>query len=1260
MNTERDSETTFEEDSQPNDEVVPYSDDETEDELEDQGPAVEPEQNRVNREAEENREPFRKDCTWQVKANDRSFHEQPHFMNTKFFCIKESKYANNAIKTYKYNVITFLPMNLFEQFKRAANFYFLILLILQSIPQITTLAWYTTLVPLLIVLGITAIKDLVDDVARHKMDNKINNRTCEVIKDGRFKIAKWKEIQVGDVIRLKKNDFIPADILLLSSSEPNSLCYVETAELDGETNLKFKMALEITHQYLQRENSLATFDGFIECEEPNNRLDKFIGTLFWRNTSFPLDADKILLRGCVMRNTDFCHGLVIFAGADTKIMKNSGKTRFKRTKIDYLMNYMVYTIIIVLILLSAGLAIGHAYWEAQVGNYSWYLYDGEDYTPSYSGFLNFWGYIIILNTLVPISLYVSVEVIRLGQSYFINWDLQMYYSEKDTPAKARTTTLNEQLGQIHYIFSDKTGTLTQNIMTFKKCCINGQIYGDHRDASQHNHGKIEQVDFSWNTFADGKLAFYDHYLIEQIQSGKEPEVRQFFFLLAVCHTVMVDRIDGQLNYQAASPDEGALVSAARNLGFAFLARTQNTITISEMGTERTYNVLAILDFNSDRKRMSIIVRTPEGNIRLYCKGADTVIYERLHQMNPTKQETQDALDIFASETLRTLCLCYKEIEEREFEEWNKKFMAASVASTNRDEALDKVYEEIEKDLILLGATAIEDKLQDGVPETISKLAKADIKIWVLTGDKKETAENIGFACELLTEDTTICYGEDINALLQTRMEDQRNRVGVYAKFVPPVPEPFFPPGGNRALIITGSWLNEILLEKKTKRSKILKLKFPRTEEERRMRTQSKRRLEAKKEQQQKNFVDLACECSAVICCRVTPKQKAMVVDLVKRYKKAITLAIGDGANDVNMIKNAYGLVGVVFSWSKTLRMNKQHERAAHIGVGISGQEGMQAVMSSDYSFAQFRYLQRLLLVHGRWSYIRMCKFLRYFFYKNFAFTLVHFWYSFFNGYSAQTAYEDWFITLYNVLYSSLPVLLVGLLDQDVSDKLSLRFPGLYVVGQRDLLFNYKRFFVSLLHGVLTSMILFFIPFGAYLQTVGQDGEAPSDYQSFAVTIASALIITVNFQIGLDTSYWTFVNAFSIFGSIALYFGIMFDLHSAGIHVLFPSAFQFTGTASNALRQPYIWLTIILTAAVCLLPVVAIQKHRKRLKAEEQWQRRQSAFRRGASSRRSAYAFSHQRGYADLISSGRSIRKKRSPLDAIIADGTAEYRRTVES
>uniref|UniRef100_A0A8C5HD07 Phospholipid-transporting ATPase n=1 Tax=Gouania willdenowi TaxID=441366 RepID=A0A8C5HD07_GOUWI len=983
----------------------------------------------------------------------------------------------NAIRTYKYNVLTFIPLNLYEQFKRAANLYFLALLILQLIPDITTLPWYTTLIPLVVVLGVTAIKDLIDDLVR----------------------------------LLRK-----ADLLLLSSTNPNSLCYVETAELDGCL--------------------LVCFIALIECEEPNNRLDKFTGTMLWNTERYPLELDNMLLRGCKVRNTEECHGLVIFAGNDTKIMKNGGKTRFKRTKIDELMNYMVYTIFALLLVVSAGLAIGHSYWYDDIGGKSWYLYDGLDQQASYRGFLSFWGYIIVLNTMVPISLYVSVEVIRLGQSKFINWDLQMYFPEKDTPAKARTTTLNEQLGQIQYIFSDKTGTLTQNIMQFKKCTIAG-----------HNYG-TEPVDWSWNRLADKKFSFMDHLLVARVRSKKDKEATEFFKLLSLCHTVMAEYKDDDLVYQAASPDEGALVTAARNFGYVFLSRTQDTITIREMEQENTYEMLALLDFNSDRKRMSIILKFPDGRIRLYCKGADTVIYERLSPNSRHKESTQTALDKFANETLRTLCLCYKDISQDEFDAWSRRHREAQVSLVDRETALDRVYEQIEKNLMLIGATAIEDKLQDGVPETIAKLAKADIKIWVLTGDKKETAENIGFSCSLLTDDMDIHYGEDTCFTITSK---------------------------------TLCYINEI--------------------------------------------VHTPTPC--VICCRVTPKQKANVVSLVKKYKKAVTLSIGDGANDVNMIKTA------------------------DIGVGISGQEGMQAVMSSDYAFAQFRYLQRLLLVHGRWSYIRMCKFLRFFFFKNFAFTLVHFWYSFFNGYSAQV---NMFITLYNLCYSSLPVLLVGLLDQDVNDRLSLKFPKLYLPGQQGLLFNYKNFFISLFHGIFVSLIIFFIPYGAFLQTMGQDGEAPSDYQSFAVVMSSTLIFTVNLQISLETSYWTFVNCFAVLGSIAIYFGIMFDIHSAGIHVILPSIFTFTGAASNALRQPYLWLTIILTVGITLLPVICIQFLHKtiwpsvgdkvRLLAShhqpvKMLTKKPSAFQRGGRSRRSAYAFSHSRGYADLISTGRSIRHR---------------------
>ncbi|XP_029548302.1 phospholipid-transporting ATPase IC-like isoform X1 [Salmo trutta] len=1202
----------------PDDEVMPYSDDETDDELD---PGSDEERPQVE-------EARSTESGWRVKANDRAFCNLPEFQKKYFLCLKKSKYAGNGIKTYKYNALTFIPLNLFEQFKRAANLYFLALLILQIIPEITTLPWYTTLVPLVLVLGITAIKDLVDDLARHRMDNEINNRKCEVLLDGRFQVSKWMNIHVGDVVRLKKNDHIPADILLLSSSNPNSLCYVETAELDGETNLKFKMGLKATDERLQEEHQLAQFDAMIVCEEPNNRLDKFTGTMRWRKDQFPLDLDNMMLRGCRIRNTDACHGLVIFAGADTKIMRNGGKTRFKRTKIDELMNYMVYTIFVILVLLCAGLAIGNTFWYEAVGRKAWYLNDGKDQTASYRGFLSFWGYIIVLNTMVPISLYVSVEVIRLGQSKFINWDLQMYYQEKDTPAKARTTTLNEQLGQIEYIFSDKTGTLTQNIMAFKKCTIAGRTFGDPANVEGVPLDRGKPVDFTWNKYADKKFEYLDHTLVACIQSKKDKDTLEFFKLLSLCHTVMVEQKEDELVYQAASPDEGALVTAARNFGFVFLSRTQDTITISEMDQEMTYEMLALLDFNSDRKRMSIILRFPDGRIRLYCKGADTVIYERLSPNSKHKEVTQTALDIFANETLRTLCLCYKDISKKEFDAWAKKHKAASVAMGNREAALDRVYEQIESNLMMIGATAIEDKLQDGVPETIAKLAKADIKIWVLTGDKKETAENIGYSCKLLTDGMQIHYGEDVNEKLRIRQANRRDQPPAFGRTRKKVPDPFFPEPGRNALIITGGWLNEILYEKKKKRRRLRLKRLGKRPASTTPQDAAQPIDDWEKETRQVDFVNMACECEAVICCRVTPKQKANVVSLVKKYKKAVTLSIGDGANDVNMIKTA------------------------DIGVGISGQEGMQAVMSSDYAFAQFRYLERLLLVHGRWSYIRMCKFLRYFFYKNFAFTLVHFWYSFFSGFSAQVAYEDWFITLYNVMYSSLPVLLVGLLDQDVNDKLSRKFPKLYLPGQQGALFNYKNFFISLFHGIFTSLVIFFIPYGAFLQTMGQDGEAPSDYQSLAVVMASSLIFTVNMQISLETSYWTFVNCFAVLCSIAIYFGIMFDIHSAGIHVIFPSTFTFTGVASNALKQPYLWLTIILTVGISLLPVICIQflyktiwpsvgdkvqRNRKKYEIEEE--EKSTPFQRGRRSRRSAYAFSHSRGYADLIASGRSIRRR---------------------
>uniref|UniRef100_A0A667XYW8 Phospholipid-transporting ATPase n=1 Tax=Myripristis murdjan TaxID=586833 RepID=A0A667XYW8_9TELE len=628
--------------------------------------------------------------------------------------------------------------NLFEQFQRIANAYFLFLLVLQVIPQISSLSWFTTVVPLVLVLTVTAAKDATDDIV------------------STLRSERWMDVQVGDIIKLENNQFVTADLLLLSSSEPLNLIYIETAELDGETNLKVRQALTVTGDLGDNIESLAAFNGEVRCEPPNNRLDRFTGTLTYAGQKYSLDNEKILLRGCTLRNTEWCFGLVLFGGPETKLMQNCGKTTFKRTSIDRLMNVLVLCIFGFLAFMCTILAIGNGIWELKDGSkFTVYLPRQEGTDAAFSAFLTFWSYVIILNTVVPISLYVSVEIIRLGNSFYIDWDRKMYHARSDTPAEARTTTLNEELGQIRYIFSDKTGTLTQNIMTFNKCSINGKSYGDVYDytGQRLEITEVNTVDFSFNPLADSRFAFHDHALVEAVKL-ENPEVHAFFRLLALCHTVMPEeKQEGELFYQAQSPDEGALVTAARNFGFVFRSRTPDSVSIVEMGQQRSYELLAILDFNNVRKRMSVIVRSPEGKLSLYCKGADTIVYERLHQScSKLMDVTTEHLNEFAGEGLRTLALAYKDLDEEYFSQWKQRHHEASTALDERESKLDQLYEEIEKDLLLLGATAIEDKLQDGVPHTIEQLSKADIKIWVLTGDKQETAENIGYSCNMLREE----------------------------------------------------------------------------------------------------------------------------------------------------------------------------------------------------------------------------------------------------------------------------------------------------------------------------------------------------------------------------------------------------------------------------------------------------------------------------------------------------------------------------
>ncbi|NWZ98506.1 AT8B3 ATPase, partial [Nesospiza acunhae] len=1170
--------------------------------------------------------------TWEVRANDRSYHRQ---VRKKFaFCLSKRKYSGNAIRTAKYNLLTFLPLNLYEQFHRMANVYFVFVILLQTFPEISTLPWYTLLFPLSCLLIIRGLRDLIDDIGRHRSDRSINSRPCEILAGRRFCWRQWRDICVGDIVRLRKDSLLcppflllKADLLLLCSSEPSSLCYVETADIDGETNLKFRQALLVTHQELQSEESMAAFDGRVRCEEPNSRLHTFTGTLRWRGRTHGLDGDRILLRGCRVRNTTLCYGLVLYAGewVDSKIMRNSGKIKRKKTKLDHLMDRLVIVIFLLLLVTSLGLAVASGFWARTFQDKHSYLAALYQHTsPAHQAFLNFWGFTILLSIIIPMSMYITFEFIYLVNSCFINWDLEMYYGAKDIPAEARSTSLSDQLGQIQYIFSDKTGTLTQNIMSFKKCCVNGTIYGS---GTGHENKQPQGSGLSWEHPGEQKSGVCDVTLLEAAQRDNDPVLREFLRLLALCHTVMVEDRGDQLVYQAASPDEEALVLAARSLGYVFLARTQDSITIRELGRTRTYELLAMLDFNSDRKRMSVLVRDPQGTIRLYTKGADTVILERLRSRGPQESLTERALDRFAQETLRTLCVASREVSEAEFRTWGRRHREAAALLRDRARELDRLYEEMEQNLQLLGATAIEDKLQDGVPETIQLLKLGNIKVWVLTGDKQETAMNIGYACRLLTDDMEILEEKEVSScptplsshseILQAYWESNNNLSGRGNALCSHSQQHPETPCHKRAIIISGDFLDRIL-----HMGEVLEEKgWP-------WRWLCCGRTEALQDQGalvEKAFVDLAASCQAVICCRVTPKQKALMVQLVKKHKKAVTLAIGDGANDVNMIKTA------------------------DIGVGISGLEGLQAVQCSDYALAQFSFLQRLLLVHGRWNYLRICKFLRCFFYKTFAGLLAQVWFAFHSGFTAQPLYEGWFLALYNIFYTAYPVLSVGLLEQqDVSAKKSLEFPELYMVGQQDELFNYRVFGVTLLHGVGTSLTSFYITLWAFEDHVGT--KVVGDYESFSVTVALSALLSVLVEIVLDTQYWTVLSFLMVTASLLLFCLFSFLTQTIDAYRIAPAIFRFPDASWNALTDPYVLLVVLLSLVVNTLPSLTVHAIRATLGRATTQQKIQLRARRDpeppvelrshvprGSFRRSSYAFSHQEGYGGLITRGDSLR-----------------------
>ncbi|CAG9326924.1 ATP8A1_3 [Blepharisma stoltei] len=958
----------------------------------------------------------------------------------------------NKISTSKYNCVTFLPKNLWFQFQKLANVYFLVVAVLQAIPEISVSGGVPNiLLPLGFVLTVSAIKDLLEDMKRKRSDNEENNRLIKKRQNSQWVKIKWEQVKVGDVLFVSKDEYFPADMILLSSCDTKGICYIETKNLDGETNLKHKLANKSTQEYFSDPSKFDYFTCSVKCEDPNPMIYNFNGLLKIEGITSALSNEQFLLRGSSLKNTDWIAGLVVYTGHQTKIMLNSAKSRAKVSSLESYMNREVIYIFLLQLGICVFCASYYAIW------YTDYKYETDIYLDlTRTGHADFVEFIVIFFTwtliftnFVPISLIVTLEMVKFLQAVFIAWDLKLYYEPTDTPAGVQSSNLNEELGQINYVFSDKTGTLTCNVMEFRKFSVLGTSYGtdDHLDLQY----KIPHVDFVDNSL--------DH---------SDPMIIEFMMHLACCHTIISEMKDGELVYKASSPDELALVNAAKFFGYEFIARDQDMNIEIKIGERKMhFKLLNVIEFTSDRKRMTVIVKNPDGKIKLLCKGADSVILPRLNQSDLIPK-TWNHLEKYANEGLRTLVIASRELSESEYLAWNLKFEEAMQDIHHREEKVNEVGEEIEQKLNLIGATAIEDKLQDNVPSTIKALRDAGVKIWVLTGDKVETAVNIGFSCNLLTSEMVRIL---VTSPKTQQVSEELDR-GIKSF------------GANTdthyALVVSGEAL-----------------------------------LKAMRGELVKKLILVTDKCNVVLACRVSPQQKADIVKMIRNNKiGARTLSIGDGANDVNMIT------------------------AAHVGVGIAGLEGAQAVRASDYSVAQFSYLKRLMFVHGRESYRKNATLICYNFYKNVLLVIPLFCYGIFSAYSGQILYNTWTYQTFNIFFASLPIVIYALFDKEISYKRLEGNPMHYLLGLKGRLFNTSIFWLWILEASLQGLaITIVVMFSLCGETSSIEGRTNSMWTGSALIFAIVVIVANGKVVEFSYShYWFSLTILSV--SVLLYFFIL--------------------------------------------------------------------------------------------------------------------------
>jgi magnesium-transporting ATPase (P-type) len=1192
-------------------------------------------------------------------------------------------FVTNRISNTKYTLINFIPKRISEEFSRAQNQYFLLIAILQLFSELTPVNPLTTWLPLAVIFGVTAVKEAIDDLGRARADASANARKYTVIRNGVRQEIASRDIVAGEIIVLKANDEVPCDIVILSSSDPKGLgsCFIQTTNLDGESNLKVRSAISCTLN-LTTDAAVGAWRGQIECAPPNEHIYKFDSQLK-NNADNPneqvqaLSASQLLLQATHLRNTDWIIGMVVYTGNETKFGKNKKAPPTKFTRTDGFINNISATVFLLQLILVIIFGVIGDFWSDKNGTMAWYLqilpFDAAG-QPGYGPLIIPLRFLLLNSTMIPISIKLTLDLCKLAYARFINADVHLFPTPENpvalptaatpTPEKAanpmrgaggkeaedhsgeppivgavsNSTALSEDLGQIKYVLSDKTGTLTENKMVLQVCTILGRQYGrfDHANNPSLNPPPVSAaasntpIPHSLQSGAAGgimaDMEFYCNAVQEHRSGRRDACGLEFLRCLALNNDVVPSAPKGPSNlppgisripvYKASSPDEEALVKAAAAYGVVLTEREGDDVTIEVLSPQHKeeYAQLACFEFNSDRKRMSVIVREKRtGMLRLYCKGADDMIMARLAGgQEEVKKRMQAQIDNYAEFGLRTLVFSYRDLTPQEYEKFDRDYAAASAAMVDRDGEKEKVYNSMERDLLLIGATAIEDKLQDCVPETIALLKKAGVAFWMLTGDKFSTALTIANTCNLKPKHNLLIeidgesacevkpsidaaytavqkQGYDLayeplatgwaatasvltlgfsggrtQALLPHRPTSSNVGAGLSNSGSGSFDENSslltdtsgVHRGGGAAAMVSANPLQSASRSANGGGASVVDLTHVPGSARRDANTLRPFTVIVRgatltpilaDERLRIRFGAICLSADSVICCRVTPKQKGQLVKLVKDAGH-MTLAIGDGGNDVAMIQEAA------------------------VGVGIRGKEGLQASRASDYSVPFFRSLQRLLLVHGRYSYYRTCLLAQYSFYKSFYFCIMQIVFGFFAGFSGVSLFNSLCVAAYNVVVF-VPIVFF-MTDRDISQATSLSLPEAYLMCNDGTMMTPGSMTIWMLRGLWQAIFTVLVGLIAGAFTLS------SDYDSLGLCIYFAYSWVQDFTMlfSLRRANWT--NFLSIFGMHALAFAVML---LANVIKPMQSLID-QGSMTAAVKDPYFWLLHLVVAVGCVFPV----------------------------------------------------------------------------